>query len=934
MKKLISLLIILILAAGAWSSAFGEVQGVSPGGMVAADHWSATLIAKMTAWGQGAKTHMLKSFMERISEGRPVSRTTMAALLIDFLTSGGYRAPRVIIPEVSDETLLEISSLLIFLERELGALNLDVPNILGKVEREMKERSLTAARIRPEHEGVDLSAVKAIPPVPAVAESQLPRLVDMMVTPTFISLTAGGTFTFKALGKTALGREIYLNPRWGTAGDIGTIDDTGCFTAVKHGTGMVTAHIRDHNDFTSYAIVKIDPRKPVRMEILPGRATLAPGESLEFMVAGYDEAGLRVPIESEWSLEGMAGSLDQTVFTAKAPGAVRITAETPGGTLQGSAVIIILSEVERDKEKSRAGVLYGPVGDVEARIEAGQQDTGTLSAGTSAPVAAGSADDLLNREVDLDFMDMELADVLRMLFMETGNRLNLSIPADVQATMRGKKLTGHYGDTRFGDILDFLTKNNGFLYVLRDNTVLVKQFDRGEMVREVVALEYADATYVEEMLSTMRLREVTVSVDTRLNGIVLQAPYSSMNKLEEVRHTVKQLDVPENQEISEIFQIKYTDIQKLVQVITPFKSARKGQIVVDEIAGTIFVSDIGANIRRMKDLIDRLDVKRISTRVIKLKHTNFEDMQKIKQTIEQGAFGDARSIKMTANEKSNSLIVTAPDEGLDKIEAFIELMDQETKQVMIEAKIVEVTLDSDDQFGIDWDLLLPKRGSRKSSDEENKVEMSLPVGSSTGSFKFGTIAVDQFEVFLEVLKSSHQVKLLSSPSLVAMNNQKAFLNQGDTRPVPKYTYNDQVGKYEVSGYEEKNSGIQLDVTPNIYEEYIVLDVHPKVTNFTGSSKTRFGDEIPTTNTRETQTRVKIYDGETLIISGMIQEKTERSAQKIPILGDMPFLKKIFSNKKTSKQKTDTMVFLTPRVVRTRKMMAGRNELIKSIQSIK
>jgi len=933
MKKLVLLIVFLHLAVIGCFAAYGAVQGVSPGGMVEADHWAVSMITKMSEWGRGGKAHLLNSFKERIDDGRPVSRSTLAALLVDFLTSGGYRSPRRMLPDMSDETLLETSSLLVFLERDLGKLGLDVPDIIGKVERELKERSLTAARVASGTPGVDLSGVKAIPDAPAVSESNLPRLVDMTVTPTFINLSAGGTFTFKALGRTAMGRELVIKPRWGTAGGIGTIDETGRFTAEKHGNGMVTAHVRDHNDFTSYAIVRVEPRAPVRIEILPGRATLVPGESLEFMAAGYDEAGLRVPIEAEWSLDGAAGKLEGAVFTARGPGAARIMAQTPDRTLQASAVVIILSEAEREKENSRAVVLYGPDDESET-AETGLTALDTSSAEAATANGAGVTGALLDREVALDFVDMELADVLQMLFMETGTRLNLSVPADVQASMRGKKLSGHYRETRFGDILEFLTKNNGYQYVIRDNTVLIKQFDRSEMVREVVALKYADAGYVEEVLSSMRLREVTVSVDSRLNAIVLQTPYAGLDKLDEVRHTVTQLDIPENQEITEIFQIRYADIQKLVQVITPFKSTRKGQIVADDVGRTIFVSDVGANVRRMKELIDRFDVKRISTRIIKLKHTNFEDTQKIKQAIEQGAFGDARSIKLTANEKSNSLIVTAPDEALGKIGEFINLMDQEAKQVMIEAKIVEVTLDSDDQFGIDWDLLLPKRGSRKSADEENKIEMSLPVGSSTGSFKFGTIAIDQFELFLDVLNSSHRVKLLSSPSLMAMNNQKAFLNQGDTQPVPKYTYNDQVGKYEVSGYEEKNSGIQLDVTPTIYDDYIILDVHPKVTNFTGSSKTRFGDEIPTTNTRETQTRVKIYDGETLIISGMIQEKMETSSQKIPILGELPFLKSIFTNNKTSKQKTDTMVFLTPRVVKPHKTTLARDNALKSVKKIR
>ncbi|RJO63974.1 MAG: type IV pilus secretin PilQ [Candidatus Omnitrophota bacterium] len=318
--------------------------------------------------------------------------------------------------------------------------------------------------------------------------------------------------------------------------------------------------------------------------------------------------------------------------------------------------------------------------------------------------------------------------------------------------------------------------------------------------------------------------------------------------------------------------------------------------------------------------------------------------------------------KITVESRTNTLIVTDTKSTLLKIKEAIQRLDKMTPQVMIEARIIETTLGSSEKLGIDWNLRValsgPKRpttwpftGEIKGAGSKYFPKTTVPtslvreatttysetgavVGTSysentyhslvagfpdvpTGLFTFGTLDMTGLQAVLEVLKSSSDTKIISNPRITTLNNQEAKILVGKVVPIPKYEYSKETGALSISGYEDKEVGVKLIVTPNINEqEYVTLSVKPSVEAIIGS--TGPNGERPVISTRSAETNVMIKNGQTLVIGGLISEDKIKSKNGIPILGSLPLLKYLFGRKEDTITKTEMLIFITPHIIREKK----------------
>jgi type IV pilus assembly protein PilQ len=290
------------------------------------------------------------------------------------------------------------------------------------------------------------------------------------------------------------------------------------------------------------------------------------------------------------------------------------------------------------------------------------------------------------------------------------------------------------------------------------------------------------------------------------------------------------------------------------------------------------------------------------------------------------------------DKRSNALVVTDVPNSVQTIENLIKQLDKETPQVLIEARIIETILDNSKNLGINWTTRITATGATrphtfpfrkvgpKSFFPENKTESS---DSDTGGdfpythgfpyatadeFSFGTLNFSQFQAVLEAIQSDSETKVLSHPRLVTLNNQEAKILVGTRVPIPIYTFNDETGTYEISGYEEEEVGISLEVTPHVSpDNKIKLTLHPEVSSITGY--TGPNDERPIIDTREASTQVQLRDGETVVIGGLIKQNKINTVNKVPILGDLPLLGLMFRHKSKSLQSTDLLIFVTARILK-------------------
>jgi len=164
------------------------------------------------------------------------------------------------------------------------------------------------------------------------------------------------------------------------------------------------------------------------------------------------------------------------------------------------------------------------------------------------------------------------------------------------------------------------------------------------------------------------------------------------------------------------------------------------------------------------------------------------------------------------------------------------------------------------------------------------------------------------------LKTLNDTKLVSNPTVVTLNNTEATINIGREYPIPNYTYNQERGTYEVSGFEYRPIGIILRVTPQVNARgFIKLDVEPEVSSSNESAP--FGaTEIPIITTRKTKTQVSLKDGFTMGIGGLIENSNTVGQTKVPVLGSIPLLGRLFRSDSKDARTRNLIIFITAKTV--------------------
>ncbi len=338
---------------------------------------------------------------------------------------------------------------------------------------------------------------------------------------------------------------------------------------------------------------------------------------------------------------------------------------------------------------------------------------------------------------------------------------------------------------------------------------------------------------------------------------------------------------------------------------------------------------------------ENLEKEELITEVFSL---NYADAKDVPTSIEE-MLSDRGSIKY--DERANLVIVTDIPTNIYKIKQVIEKLDSRTQQVNIEAKIIETTLDKDDKLGINWTTQVTASGASRPltapfhrekygghwyPDGDTSASAGDNIGvfpSNAGTafplalpknFTLGTLDFTSFQAVLQVLKSRTDTKIVSNPRITTLNNKEAKITVATTYNIPTYERNQSTGAYEITGYQEKELGIVLSVTPQVNPEgYVVVQLDPEVSSFsTWDTFTTSGGTIkaPRYTVRKASTQVMVKDGETIVIGGLIKETISDTIIKVPILGDIPVLSFFFKKKEKTVDTTDLLFFITVNIVKS------------------
>ena len=293
------------------------------------------------------------------------------------------------------------------------------------------------------------------------------------------------------------------------------------------------------------------------------------------------------------------------------------------------------------------------------------------------------------------------------------------------------------------------------------------------------------------------------------------------------------------------------------------------------------------------------------TQVIPLKFLAAQDMKtELAPLLSPGG-------KLISDERSNSVVVTDHAASLGRLMQVVDYLDVRSPQVLIEALIVEVSLTRETKLGLEWSSKFDFDRNGHAFTGEAAQTFSLNDFVTEG-LKYSVLRTDQqLSAVLRMLATDKNVDILSTPHILTLNNQPAMIRVGEEVPVLTQTRNIQGGE-TIRSFDFKNVAIELEVTPRInHEREVTLKVHPLVKKILG-----FNAELnaPILATREAKTHVLVQDGQTVVIGGLMKDDRSESRSKIPFLGDIPILGALFRKQGVTSEKTELLVFITPRVI--------------------
>jgi general secretion pathway protein D len=265
--------------------------------------------------------------------------------------------------------------------------------------------------------------------------------------------------------------------------------------------------------------------------------------------------------------------------------------------------------------------------------------------------------------------------------------------------------------------------------------------------------------------------------------------------------------------------------------------------------------------------------------------------------------------KVTADEAKHALLIEALPRDYDRILRILERIDTISTQIMLEAVIAEVSLNDELKFGVKWYFEAHPSGFTFSDAAAGAVNSAFPGFSyffSTSSMKMA----------LDALSGITDVKVVSAPSLMAMDNRKAVLQIGDQVPIITQSAQSVINPDSpiVNSVTMKDTGIILAVTPRVNDSgSVVLEIEQEVSSV--AKTTSSGIDSPTIQQRRIQTTVVVGDGEVVALGGLIQQRDEVNKTQIPMLGNIPFLGAAFRKTSDEVKRTELVIFIRPQVSR-------------------
>ena len=492
-----------------------------------------------------------------------------------------------------------------------------------------------------------------------------------------------------------------------------------------------------------------------------------------------------------------------------------------------------------------------------------------------------------------------------------------------------------------------------------------------EYMTQVIRLENISAAKLIPVLRPLVPQQAHMAAYAPSNAIIISDVSANIDK---IRDIIERMDKSAVQK-TDIIKLRYAvaeDVVRMLEQLNKSASKQTGSeqevlLVADARTNSVLVSGDELERARLRKLVNHLDTpleQSGNVKVIYLQYAEAKDLAdvltRVMKNINQldtadgakaASGSNSNTSTIEADEGTNALIITADPDEMASLEVVIQRLDIRRAQVLVEAIIVEMEVIDGQELGLQW-LFADNDGVFGSNITKGDARLGGIAGSQlaegggdtpdgvnlgglaaalagTGGTTLGWAQLDSMglsmTVILNALNETANTNILSTPSILTLDNQEAFITVGQQVPfvTGSYTNTGAGGEGAQNPFqtiERENVGITLTVTPHINDgDSVVLDIMQEVSSI---SKTSVIASDVITNERKIQTKILALDGQVVVLGGLIKDDVQDAQQKVPLLGDIPYLGRLFRSDAERVSKQNLMVFIRTTIIRDNEQLVG------------
>ena len=499
-------------------------------------------------------------------------------------------------------------------------------------------------------------------------------------------------------------------------------------------------------------------------------------------------------------------------------------------------------------------------------------------------------------------------------------------------------------------------ENNGIVKVVPESNARqdfsTNRENIDSLLTEVIRLKQANAKTIAPLIKPLINKQGHIAAYEPTNSLIIADYIGNVSRIKKLLYDLDK----DPADTFELVSLDNTSANEIARILgSTFGRKEQGKnfsVIAIERSNSILLRGQSGIIEQVKEVIARLDSSAISDsnlKVIYLKYAQAEDIKEIldevaetlEDEINSSDSSKKKSTTISFHSDTNALVISAQPDILKSLEGVIAQLDIRRAQVLVEALIVEISDklaqdlgvqflfagDGDkspvasQRFGSPSPDLIATVGAEVMEDSTSSGSMRTRASSSLLGMEGLAAGVARykadgksFAVILNLIGKDADSNVLSTPSIMTMDNEEASIVVGQEIPITTGETLSATNNNPFRSIQRQEVGIKLTVKPQINEGNAVrMHIDQEVSSIFGPIGEMSTDLI--TNTRRIQTTVLVEDGETIVLGGLIDDDVQESVKKVPLLGDIPLLGRIFQSSSTSRTKRNLMVFLRPTIVR-------------------